>query len=394
MRLDGVRVLDLSRLGPGPFGTQLLRYMGAEVVRVENPAGGDPLRRRTAPEGVGTLFEGVNRGKKSVTLDLKSETGREVFYRMVADADVVFEQFRPGVVDRLGVGYEDVLAHNPEIVYCSLSGFGQTGPYRDRVGHDLNYVGLTGFLDLNRADEDETPRVPGFLVADWAGGLFAAFSIVGSLLSRELGGGGDYVDVSMSDVVLSFSQDVAPEALAGDPLRPGETRLPSRGVPWYDVYETADGGYVTIAAVEWKFWGAFCSAIDREDLVERRKSVAGSSDPDEVARGLDAIEEELEEVFATRTRQEWEATLDGVDAAVHAVNTLEEAFEHPQFRERELVRHGDEGPPRLGFPAMVEGGLPDVESSIPGHGEHTEEVLRSNGFSAADVAALRDDDVI
>src|SRR6056297_3088540 len=255
MRLDGIRVLDLSRLLPGPYATQLLADAGAEVIKIEDTDAGDYARVMPpyTDDGVGAIFDAINRGKRSVALDLKSDEGREAFLTLAESADVVFEQFRPGVVDRPGVDYESVRARNENVVYCSLSGFGQTGPHADRVGHDLNYVGMAGLLDMTRADEDSPPQIPGYPVGDMAGGLFAAFSIVGALLSRELGNtGGEYVDVAMTDVVASFSQSIAYDALAGEEPRPGETALTGDG-PWYDIYECADGRYVTIAALEPKF---------------------------------------------------------------------------------------------------------------------------------------------
>ena len=270
MRLDGLRVLDLSRLLPGPFATQLLADAGADVIKIEDTDRGDYARYMPpyTDDGTGTIFDAVNRGKRSVAIDLKTKPGREAFMRLVETADVVFEQFRPGVVDRLGVDYESVRKHNPEVVYCSLSGFGQTGPHADRVGHDLNYVGMAGLLDLTRVDEETDPQIPGYPIGDMAGGLFAAFSILGALVSRGIGNtDSEYVDVAMTDVVASFSQAVAHEALTGDSPRPGETPL-TGAAPWYGVYETANGRYITIAAIEEKFWTRFCEAVDREDLLD------------------------------------------------------------------------------------------------------------------------------
>jgi crotonobetainyl-CoA:carnitine CoA-transferase CaiB-like acyl-CoA transferase len=206
MDLDGIRVLDLTQLLPGPYGTQLLADMGAEVVKVEPPRG-DPARLvRAQPGWSGYVFSAVNADKKSVALDLKQAAGREAFYDLVGDADVVFEQFRPGVADRLGIDHETLAAHNEEVVYCSLTGYGQAGPYRDRAGHDLNYVGFAGLADMTR-DADGAPTPPGYPIADMTGGLMAVTSILGALLSRELGNtGGTRIDLSMTDAVLAYAQ--------------------------------------------------------------------------------------------------------------------------------------------------------------------------------------------
>jgi len=388
MRLDGVRVLDMTRLLPGPYATQLLADAGADVIKVEDTGAGDYARfgEPTTDRGVGRVFDAVNRGKRSVAVDLKDERGREAFHRLAADADVVFESFRPGVVDRLGVGYDDVREHNPDVVYCSLSGYGADGPYVDRVGHDLNYVGVAGLLDMTRESPDAAPQIPGYPIADMAGGLAAAFSIVGALASRELGNtGGEHVDVAMTDVVASLSHAVAADALEGDDPRPGETRLTGR-YPWYAVYEAADGRHLTLAALEEKFWVAFCSAADREDLIE----VHGTEDPDELA----ALHEELEDLFAERPREAWLDLLDDVDAAVGPVNTPAEMVEEPQLSARGLIRRPADTPPRVGFPYRSSAGPDATDESIPGHGEHTDELLGECGYSAEEVEGLRDDGVV
>lgn len=393
MRLDGIRVLDLTRLLPGPYATQLLADMGADVVKVERPGVGDYARAMDAARE-GSLFDAVNRGKRSVTLDLKAEEGREAFLALAADADAVIEGFRPGVVDRLGVDYEAVRERNESVVYCSLSGFGGTGPLRNRAGHDLNYVGMAGLLDMTRASRpgaDSRPAIPGFPIADMAGGLFAAFSILGGLLSRELGGGGEYVDVAMTDVVLSFSQAVSTEAFAGGDPRGRETALTGR-YPCYDIYETADGRYVTLAALEPAFWQAFCEAIDRPELAADHFA----DDPQTRERVRTAVADAIRE----RTRDEWEDTLGDEDVMVAPVLTMVEALDHPHVEARGLVDRGadadgaGDGPSRIGFPARTEGGLGDTDDSVPGLGEHTDAVLREAGYSREEIDVLRDADAV
>jgi len=386
MQLDSVQVLDLTRLLPGPYATQLLADAGADVVKVEDTETGDYARHMPpmTDRDVGALFDSVNRGKRSVALDLKSPEGRTAFYRLVETADVVIEGFRPVVADRLEIDYETLTEYNEDLVYCSLSGYGQTGPYAERAGHDLTYVGVTGLLDMTREDASAPPQIPGYQISDFGGGLFAAFSVVGGLLSRELGNGGEYVDIAMTDVVASFSQALSYEALTGDDPRPGETAL-TGAVPWYDIYETADGRYVTFAALEEKFWTSFCEEVGREDLLD----VHGSDDPAE----LEAIRDALEELFASRSRDEWLETLSG-ETMVGPVYTPAEALDHPQFEVRGLVERPDDAPPGIGFPAAGSDAPERDDASIPGHGEHTDDLLASVGYDADHRAALRDDGVI
>ncbi|UHQ96128.1 CaiB/BaiF CoA transferase family protein [Natrinema halophilum] len=388
MDLSSITVLDLSQLLPGPYGTQLLAEMGADVIKIEQPDGGDYSRytEPTMDSGQGAVFTAVNRGKESVTLDLKCDEGREAFYRLAAEADVVFEQFRPGVVDRLGVGYEDVSEYNSEIVYCSLSGYGQTGPYRKRVGHDLNYAGFAGLIDMTRADEDERPRLPGYPIGDMAGGTFAALSIVGALLSRELGStGGNYIDISMTDAVLSFSQAVGVLAMTGQNPRPGKTHLTGK-YPCYDVYETADGRYLTLAALEPKFWATLCDELDKPHLLEKHQS------GDEAVRT--AVRDELAETFRTKDLAAWEDQLGDVDVMIGRVNTPQEALEDPHLRERDVIKTGGDGPQRIGFPASVQQGLDGGKGPVPDLGEHTDSVFRRFGFDDEEIASLRDAGVV
>lgn len=383
MQLDHITVLDMSRLLPGPYGTQLLQDMGAEVIKIEDPQIGDYTRGgKKASKDEPNLFSLVNRGKKSIELDLKTDAGKEVFYRMVADADVVLEQFRPGVVDRLGVDYESVRKYNPEIVYCSLSGFGQQGPYRNRPGHDINYIGLSGLLDLNRKSEVEDPQIPAYNIADMAGGIFASYSILGALLSRERTGSGEYIDVSMTDSILSFSLVRLAEVLTGQNPRPGNTRHTGLN-PWYNVYETSDSKYITFAANEPKFWRNFCNKIGREDLIEFHTSRDSISD--EAVR--QQLEETLQEIFLSKTRDEWVAL--GDETTIGPVLTLEEAINHPQIESREIMVDPDDGPPRLSFPAVSSDGFSRSQTFVPDRGENTKEVLQKFGFTEEDIKSLK-----
>ena len=386
MQLDGLRVLDLTRLLPGPYATQLLADAGAEVIKIEDTGSGDYARLMPpyTDAGTGAVFDAVNRGKKGVALDLKSDGGQEAFLRLAADADVVIESFRPGVVDRLGVDYETVCERTDDVVYCSITGYGQNGPLADSVGHDLNYVGRAGMLDLTREDETSRPQIPGYTVADLAGGLFAAFSVVSSLLTRELGnGGGEYIDVSMTDVVLSFSQAVVQPVFEGESPRPGASEL-TGGLPWYDVYETADGRYVTFAALEPQFYRAFCEAVDRPDLIDAHSTTDAAE--------REALRAELTELFGSRTRAEWTEALSGVEASVEPVYTLAEAIDDDQIAARDLI--WEENRPRIGFPAQGSDTPEDRGRPAPDQGEHTASVLQEAGYDRAEIEALAADGAV
>jgi len=406
MDLDGVRVLDLTQLLPGPYGSQLLADMGAEVLKVEPPTG-DPARHVRAEEGwAGHVFSAVNNGKKSIGIDLKSEAGRGAFYELVRDADVVFEQFRPGVTERLKIDYETVTEHREDIVYCSLTGYGHGGPYRNRAGHDLNYVGVAGLLDMTRArpragSQDTTTDEPpgetwesgptpiGYPVADMSGGLMAVTGILGALLERELGGGGAHLDVSMTETVLSYGQ--VELAMADDCLdtRPGETP-PSGAVPWYDVYETADGRHLTLAALEPRFFRAFCEAVDRPDLLEYHLT----RDDDD----REHLRRELAALFAERTRTEWLDVL-GEDTMVGPVNTPSEALADPHLAERDSFIDTEAGHRRVCLPVRdLTGGNPGRSrhdnDGAPDLGEHTDEILADTGLERQEIARLREDGAV
>ncbi|ARS91068.1 CaiB/BaiF CoA transferase family protein [Natrarchaeobaculum aegyptiacum] len=387
MDLSDYTVLDLSWLLPGPYGTMLLADLGADVIKVEDPNRGDYARwapPTVKSTGTGALFHAVNRNKRSVTIDLKTDEGQAAFLELAEDADAIVEQFRPGVVSRLGVDYETVRDRNEEIVYCSLTGYGQDGPYSDRAGHDLNYLGLSGFLHRTRSRDGSIPAVPGFPIADMTGGLFTAFSVVAALASRELGGGGEYIDLSMTDVATALGTGLAWESLleTGDPGEDGAFAGPS-----YGVYETADGKYVTVAALEEQFWEQLLAELDREDLREYHD-----------ATGEDAAyaTAELAAEFASRTRSEWLEDL-SPETTVAPVSEHGEVFDHPQLEARDLVGEVDlddgERVPQVGFPAQFGEELDEFRSAAPGHGEHTREVL-SSVLSDEELDRLEEDGVV
>jgi crotonobetainyl-CoA:carnitine CoA-transferase CaiB-like acyl-CoA transferase len=373
MHLDSIRVLELGRLGPGTYATQLLAEMGADVIKIEHTGGED--FRRTQP----AVFDALNRGKRSVELDLTTETGLAAFFDLARDVEVVLEIFRPGVVEQLGVGYDDVVDHNPDIVYCSISGFGENGPASGRAGHNINYEAFSGLMDLTRPDSDTRPSITGFPVGDMAAGVFAALSIVGQLLGQELGSEstGGYVEVAIIDSLISFACPIVAEVLAGEEPRPGRTLLTGL-YPCYNVYETSDGRYVTLAAFESKFWENFCRAIDREDLIESHLS------DDDAVR--EALEWELRETFRQRSLAEWEDHLGDLDVMFSPVYRLSETLEHPQLDARQGPEPDTRVPP-LEF--LSAAGDADRAADSPALGEHTDSILRDLGWDDDAIADLR-----
>jgi|SRR5438132_353727 len=300
MRLDGVRVLDLSRLLPGAYCTQLLQIEGAQITKIESPEG-DPIRRLPGGEA---YFEALHQGKARLTLDLRSEAGRQALRRHVADADVLVEGFRPGVMERMELGYSALAALNPALVYCAITGYGSSGPMARRAGHDLNYLARSGALSLMPV-RDGAPAIPGIQVADLAGGLQAAFLIAAGLISRRQGGRGSRVEVSMTALMHSWT--TLPRAAQ----RAGLPGLPLTGEsPCYHVYAVADG-FLTVAALESDFWSEFCRAIGREDMAGRQ------FDPTAIA--------EVQATLRTGSRAEWSTRFADRDVCVEPSLTLEES---------------------------------------------------------------------
>ncbi len=385
--LSDIRVLDLSRQLPGGFCSLLLADFGAEVLKVEDTGMGDYIRwsppyyEGADDSAKSALFLALNRGKRSIRLDLKSDAGREVLLRLARDHDVLLESFRPGVMDRLGVGYERLREENPKLVYCAISGYGQDGPYTGRSGHDMNYLGLNGVLGLT-GEAGGPPVQPGGQIADLGGGAqMAAFGIMAALRERDRSGEGQLVDVSMFDGSLSWLALVAAKYLAdGQVPKRGEPEL-SGGLICYRPYACKDG-WVTLGALEPKFWQAWCRGVGREDLVERQFERPGSE-----------AHAEVERVFLERTRAEWQEFASEHDCCLDPVLGLDEALDSELVRAREMLveveQPGARSPARLlGVPVKLSRTPGAPAGPGPALGEHTSEVLAALGYSGEEIEAL------
>jgi alpha-methylacyl-CoA racemase len=389
--LEGVRVLDLSRLLPGGFCSLLMADFGAEVLKVEDTGMGDYVRwspphyEGAEQSASGALFLALNRNKTSIRVNLKSDEGREVLLKLVKEHDVVLESFRPGVLDRLGVGYERLREENPGIVYCAISGYGQTGPLRDRSGHDMNYLGLIGMLGLTGETPDDRPIQSAGQIADLGGGaLMAAFGILAALRERDRSGEGQLVDVSMADGALSWLAMVAGQFLADGVVPKRGLGALNGGLVCYRPYRCADG-WVTLGALEPKFWQAWCRGVEREDLIEQQFSPPGSD-----------AHVAVQSVFMERTRAEWQEFASRVDCCLEPVLDIDEALESELVRAREMVVELDQPgavePVRLlGLPVKMSRTPGDTNRLPgPGLGEHTDDVLRGLGYDEAAIAAMKE----
>jgi crotonobetainyl-CoA:carnitine CoA-transferase CaiB-like acyl-CoA transferase len=383
--LEDVKVLDLTRLLPGGYATLLMADLGADVVKVEEPGKGDYIRRFPPMVGEHSAAHlALNRNKRSATVNLKTSEGRSLLERLVERYDVLVESFRPGVMDRLGVGYEVLSQRNPMLVYCAISGYGQDGPRSKIAGHDANYIGYAGLLSTIGA-EGQRPVLPGVQIGDLAGGgMSAVIAVLAALVRRGVTGRGDYCDISMMDGAVSWLSIHAAEFFATGSA-PQRESMPFTGAwPCYRLYPTADG-WLSVAALEPQFWATLCESIGRSDLVgdgfasgARRREVLA----------------ELETLFATKTRAEWMTHFGDADVCVAPVNDFAEAFADEQVLHRAMVIEA-EGPgagsvKHVGNPIKMR----SMSSSLlrrhaPGLGEHTDEVLDEAGIDEAQRAALR-----
>jgi alpha-methylacyl-CoA racemase len=389
--LSDVKVLDLTRLLPGGFCTLLLADLGADVIKVEDTGKGDYVRwappyygsEEHTPLGTrSAIYLALNRNKRSVRIDLKQERGRQALLKLAETADVLVESFRPGVLDKLGVGYDVLRRSNPALVYCPITGYGQDGPNRDRAGHDMNYLGLNGVLALT-GEAGGPPIQPGAQIADLGGGgLMAAVGILAALQEARRSGEGQVVDISMTDGSLAWLvMEAARYFGSGEVPKRGEVML-SGGIICYRPYEAKDG-WVTCGALEPKFWSAFCRGVGREDLIEKQFEKPGSDAHREVA-----------EIFRVKTRAQWKAFNDEYDAMIEPILELDEALTSELVREREMTVSYEQPEigevKQLGFPIKLSRTPAGIDRPAPALGEHTVAVLTEAGYSAEEVQALEE----
>ncbi len=384
--LRELKMLDLSRLLPGPYCSLLLADLGMEVLKIEDPELGDYSRKMgLMGKRDSAFFLSLNRNKKSMTLNLKKKEGKEIFYNLIETYDIVLEGFRPGVMDRLGIGYHDLEKKNPRVILCSLSGYGQDGPYRERSGHDVNYIGLGGVLDII-GQKNGDPIVPGVQIADiGGGGMMAAIAILAAAVHRERTGKGQYLDISMFDGVISWLSMHAGKYFMDQELpKRGEMQLSGR-YACYQVYRTKDGRHMSLGALEPKFWKNFCEAIGREDLIYKQ-FIEG----EERLR----IIEEIQNLFKTKNQEEWIEFVKNVDACCEPILTFEEVFQHPQVVHRQMVteyEHPVEGKVRqVGNPIKSSQFPHEIRTPSPAWGEHTMEVLKAIGYSEEEIKHFKE----
>jgi len=378
--LEGIKILDLTTQAPGPYCSMLLADLGAEVIKVEHPEGGDYARL------VPLLFNNINRNKKSITLQLKSRKGKEIFDKLVRRSDVVLEGFRPGVAKRLSVDYETIKVINPEIIYCSISGFGQEGPYKEIPGHDINYLGISGFFGLSKefVDHSEILSIP---VADISGSMFAVVSVLSALMFREKTGKGQLIDVSMTDSMFSWMSN----SIFANPGDWGQKSNDNFYIPHYGIFRTRDDKHITLGIVhEDHFWENLCSIIDlgelkKLELVER------------IVR-RDEIYKLLKSAFITKTRDEWIEAFTDVDVPFGPVLDIDESLDDPQMIHRNMVyemEHPLEGViKQRGYPVKFSRSSIRRGIAPPALGQHNIEILSNLGYSGGEIEQLRKKRVI
>ena len=374
--LEGIRILDLSRLLPGPYLTQLMADLGSEVIKVETPLAGDHARLAPPEMGLGNMYETINQGKKSLAINYRNARGRELFIELAKTADVVMEGFRPTIADKYGIGYEAVRAVKPDIVYCSLSGYGQEGPYQQRAGHDFNYLSIGGALFLN-GQTGEKPIPYGLPVADLSGGMLAAIAILGALVGRGISGQGMYLDMALLDGVISWITPLTLSAFFSGLEVGAGTHPLLGGRAFFNIYETSDGKYLTLAAIEPHFWGDFCKTIGRVDFIERQYEPTLST--------------EIEALFKGKTRAEWLALFAGNDACVEPVNSIEEMLADPQVQARGHVRMEAGKPVGMASPFVF---TRKERSPAPALGADTRVLLREIGINDEEIRILAERRII
>lgn len=400
--LEGKVILDLSRMLPGPYCTMILADLGAEVIRVEDPgyayANPPPFfqKERYRESAFNSI---IMRNKKSITLNLKKEKAIEIFYELVKKADVVLDTFRPKIMNKLKIDYDTLASINSSIICCSLTGYGQYGPYEQIAGHDLNYIGICGILDLNKdrlifgaQDQERVPVVPGVQAADIGGGLVSAIGILGAIIERELNPErkGQYIDISMTDSVFSFMPLVAAYHFSKDLNEGVKTQNPIHGdFPFYSVYKTKDNKFISVGIIEVKFWRDLCKGLGRDDLL--LKQFVQGEEKDEVFK-------EIQGEFLKKTQKEWTDIFMALDACVMPVNSFAEACEDPQIKARNMVVKTNH--PKFGVIQNVASPIKysrtslKIRSLAPKRGQQTREIFRDLGYSDEDIRNFRKKGII
>lgn len=387
--LTSIKVLDITRLIPGAYCTLLLGDLGAEVVKIEEPGVGD--YDRTIPpfiKEMASRFLLLNRNKKSISLDLKQEDGCHALKRIASHADVLIEGFRPGVMTKLGLDFDNMHRINPRLVYCSISSFGQDGPYRDRVAHDLNILGMTGICAIT-GTKDGVPAIPGIQIVDSMAGISAALAILAALIKRDKSGEGQWIDLSMFDCALSLIFDTAKNVFADMPVPAiGRGRL-SGGLPNYNIYETKDATFITVAALETKFKNALLSKLGLNEFItpEDQKTSTAVKESDE------HLYRRLCEVFLTKTRDEWMEEFGPMNICVGPVNSIGEALSHPQAISRKMVIETQHpvSDKMYQIGSFIKGSdfMSDaLRTPAPHLGEHTRSILIDVGFNPTDIERM------
>nr|WP_199484490.1 CaiB/BaiF CoA-transferase family protein [Peribacillus glennii] len=389
--LKGVKILDFSTLLPGPYATMMLSDLGAEVLRIESHVRKDDTR--TFPpfvHGVSAAHAHLNRSKMSMSLDLKQPEAVEIVKELVQEYDIILEQFRPGVMDRLGVGYDALKAMNPRLIFCSLTGYGQTGPYRYRAGHDNNYLSLSGIMGYS--GRKETGPMPiGTQVADIAGGsLHSIIGILSAVIYRQQTGEGQWLDISMTDSCFTMNAMLGSGFVATGKYQPERENMLLNGGSFYDFYETSDGRHLSVGSLEPKFFIALCEGIGRPDLVKAAL--------DHSENGIKSLKATFKKIFREKTFAEWKGIFAQTEACVEPVLDFAEACDHPQILAREMIVGVPDGngslQKQIANPIKSTAFKPVYAHTGSGLGEHTDQILRTMGKSEEEIAFLRENGTI
>lgn len=375
--LEGIRILDLTRLLPGPYCTLLLADYGADVIKVEDPKSGDYARwyEPRVNDDQSAMFISLNRNKRSIALDLKDEKDKEAFISLIKTSDVLIESFRPGVMDRLGLGFEELKVHNPKLIYCAITGYGQSGPYAKEAGHDINFLSYSGLLHL-QGEPNEKPLIPSVQIGDIGGGaLMAAIGILLAIIDAKKSNKGQFVDISMLDGALSWMHTILPNYwTSGEMPNRGELTL-NGGKACYEIYRTRDDRFISVGALEYKFWKNFCKVIGKQELIDQL---------DEPLEQQRLMKKEVQAAIHQKTLTEWLELFEGIDACISPVLTPEELADHPQIKHRQMIEditHPEMGViKQIGNPIKLSNSTIRTRRHAPGLGEHSKEILKELGY--------------